>query len=203
MLHFSPSIKTANTEIHIIEKRGDVEERGTCRSYRVTIAAAVVAVAAAASAAFAFAAHAAAATSASLLPTTWPVPPQFQQSCSPVPQHSGQRVHLALIGAEKGCHRTARRPRQTAQRRLPGRTRGEEVEEEEVVDVVAIVESAHRQQHSRHGTIRFDCLALTATRMTALVTVDTASVAPPRAKRVPPKPRRALVAGDRSIFFFF
>ena len=66
-------------------------------------------------------------------PTTLPVPEQLKHACCPFPAHSGQSVHLAARGAEKGCQRTALRPWQTEQRRLPGveEQGAEEVEVEE------------------------------------------------------------------------
>ena len=150
--------------------------------YRTSIASAASAAAAAAAS---FLSLSAAATSSSV-PTTCPLPEQLRLACCPFPAHSGQSVHLAARGAEKGCQRTALRPWQTQQRRLPG----EEVEEVE-----------ESPQQLLQGTILLACRALTATRITADVAVETASVAPPRAARVPPKPTSARRAGDRIDVF--
>lgn len=153
--------------------------------YRASnVSAAAASVAAAASASLLFLSLSFATSSS--LPTTCPLPEQFQQGCSPFPVHKGQSVHLAVRGAEKGCQRTALRPWQTEQRRLPG-----------VVEVDEGVDEESQQQQLLQGTILLACCALTATRITADVAVETTSVAPPRAARVPPKPTRARRAGER------
>jgi hypothetical protein len=133
------------------------------------------------------------ATSSSL-PTTSPVPEQLKHACRPFPAHRGHSVHLAARGAAKGCQRTALRPRQTQQRRLPGVE--EEVAEEEEVKLEL------QSQQLLQGTNLLRCRALTATRITAEVAVETASVAEPSASSVPPKPTRARKAAERIGVFF-
>jgi hypothetical protein len=125
-------------------------------------------------------------------PTTLPVPEQLKHACCPFPAHRGQSVHLAARGAEKGCQRTALRPWQTEQRRLPG-------VEEQGVEEVEVEEGASSPQSQQllQGTILLACCALAATLITADIAVETTSVAPPRATRVPPKPASARRAGER------
>ena len=129
-------------------------------------------------------------------PTTLPVPEQLKHACCPFPAHSGQSVHLAARGAEKGCQRTALRPWQTEQRRLPG------VEEQGAEEVEVEGASSPQSQQLLQGTILLACCALAATLITADIAVETTSVAPPRATRVPPKPASARRAGERieSVF---